>query len=109
MKVSGNSLRRQREFTEAAAAELARLQDGLRRAYDIFNGTADPALLEASILEIGALQSRYGALLRELKAMNGERTNGISCTRASGSTRSDRDRSDRTAAEAAEKAYQMGV
>ena len=30
---------------------------------------ADPELLEASILEIRALQSRYGCALRSLKAM----------------------------------------
>lgn len=68
------SARRHKQQTQFAAAEgvLAGLQDQLESAYNVFNNTADPDLLEASILEIRALQSRYGCTLRSLKRMSGE-------------------------------------
>ena len=61
--------REQRERLSAAERELSGLRDSLESAYSVFNNTADPELLEASILEIRALQSRYGCALRSLKAM----------------------------------------
>ncbi|MBR7056851.1 MAG: DUF2508 domain-containing protein [Oscillospiraceae bacterium] len=60
-----------REQREQARLELLALQDDLRSAYAAFQRTADPALTEAAILEIGALQSRYGRSLQTLKALYG--------------------------------------
>lgn len=54
----------------AAAAELDALRDALCRAYNVFNATGDPVLLEASILEIAALRARYDSRLRSIKAMD---------------------------------------
>ena len=59
----------ERERRSSAMRELLDLQDSLAGAYSAFNHTADPALLEASILEIGALQSRYNSALRRLKVL----------------------------------------
>ena len=62
------ALRRERRERRAAAErELTELRDGLDAAYSVFNDTVEPELLEASILEIRALQSRYGCALRNLK------------------------------------------
>ena len=62
------ALRRERRARRAAAVEeLIALRAGMDAAYSVFNHTADPELLEASILEIRALQSRYGHALRNLK------------------------------------------
>ena len=54
---------------EAAGQELRELLDGLSSAYSTFNHTLDPELLEASILEIRALQSRYSSALRNIKLL----------------------------------------
>lgn len=54
-----------------AETELGRVRDGLAAAYSVFNSTADPELLEASILEISALRSRYGIMLRNIKNISG--------------------------------------
>ena len=68
--MSGASRRRERrERREAARRELEELLDGLSSAYSTFNHTLDPELLEASILEIRALQSRYSSALRSLKLL----------------------------------------
>ena len=61
--------REQRERREATERELSGLRAGLDAAYSVFNHTADPELLEASILEISALQSKYSCMLRSLKAI----------------------------------------
>lgn len=61
----------QLERLERARAELEELQCGLRRAYLQFDAVTDPALTEAAILEIGALQQRYGRSFRALKALCG--------------------------------------
>ena len=55
-----------------AETELLRLSTSLSSAYSVFNSTDDPELLEASILEISALRSRYSAALRSLKSISGE-------------------------------------
>lgn len=60
-----------REQREQAKLELLALQDDLRSAYAAFQHTSDPALTEAAILEIGALQSRYGRSLQTLKTLYG--------------------------------------
>ena len=63
--------RRERRARLAAGEEEVRaLQEKLECAYSVFNNTADPELLEAAILEIRALQSRYGCSLRALKALH---------------------------------------
>ncbi|MBR1658851.1 MAG: hypothetical protein IJ705_00855 [Oscillospiraceae bacterium] len=62
--------RERRERIAAAEQEVLALQTGLECAYSVFNNTADPEILEASILEIRALQSRYGCALRNLKSLH---------------------------------------
>ena len=96
-----------REQFLAAQQELLELHDELRRAYNRFNCAGDPGLVEASILEIGALQSKYGCALRTIKAMNGDMIHGCSSDSRHPAGRGDR--SDRAAAEAAAQTYQMGV
>lgn len=64
--------REQRERLRAAMQELSGLQASLESAYSVFNHTADPELLEASILEISALRSKYSRMLRSLKALSRE-------------------------------------
>ena len=102
-----NERRAQRERIAAAEQELSDLRDALERAYGVFNHTDDPELLEASILEISALQSKYGCRLRDIKTLNGERNHADAShprdPAGSGG------RADRAAAEAAAQAYQMGV
>lgn len=61
--------RRERRDRQAAMVrELSELRAGLDGAYSVFNHTADQEMVEASILEIGALQSKYSCLLRSLKS-----------------------------------------
>ena len=55
-----------------ARSELERLRQSLEQSYCVFNSTSDPELLEASILEISALRSRYSAALRDIKSMDGD-------------------------------------
>ena len=43
------------------------MQNSMEHAYSVFNHTVDPDLLEASILELRALQSRYDHMLRNMK------------------------------------------
>ena len=50
-----------------ASRELRNMQNSIEHAYSVFNHTVDPDLLEASILELRALQSRYDHLLRSMK------------------------------------------
>ncbi len=57
-----------------ARSELLGIRDAMESAYSIFNSTADPELLEASILEIGALQTRYSRMLRDLKNISEAQT-----------------------------------
>lgn len=54
-----------------AKRELRNMQNSMEHAYSVFNHTVDPDLLEASILELRALQSRYDHLLRSMKKQYG--------------------------------------
>ena len=54
-----------------AKHELRNMQNSIEHAYSVFNHTVDPDLLEASILELRALQSRYDHLLRNMKKQYG--------------------------------------
>ena len=54
-----------------ARRELRNMQNSMEHAYSVFNHTVDPDLLEASILELRALQSRYDHLLRSMKKQYG--------------------------------------
>ena len=54
-----------------AKRELRNMQNSIEHAYSVFNHTIDPDLLEASILELRALQSRYDHLLRSMKKQYG--------------------------------------
>lgn len=60
--------REKKVLTAAAQRELDELRSSLCAAYQTFNMSADQAIVEASILEIGALQARYGRLLRDFKS-----------------------------------------
>ena len=68
---------RRRANSEAslqARLQLARLREELQTAYDVFNATLDPQLLEACILEISALHARYSSALKNLKeTLDGDR------------------------------------
>ena len=67
---------RRRANSEAvlqARSELTALRRQLQEAYDVFNATLDPQLLEACILEISALHARYSSALKNLKSLDGER------------------------------------
>jgi len=110
MKVSRKDVRRiAAEALQSAASELDALGEALRRAYALFNRTDDPALLEASILEIGALQSRYGSVLRNIKTLNGEMEHGLTRHRTSGNSRSGGNPAACTAAPNFPKTDQVGV
>ncbi len=50
-----------------ACQELVDVRSSLEQAYCVFNSTSDPEVLETSILEIQALQSKYSNTLRNLK------------------------------------------
>ena len=54
-----------------ARRELRNMQNSMEHAYSVFNHTVDPDLLEASILEMRALQSRYDHMLRNMKKQYG--------------------------------------
>ena len=54
-----------------AKRELINMQNSIEHAYSVFNHTIDPDLLEASILELRALQSRYDHMLRSMKKQYG--------------------------------------
>ena len=105
LKSGSRSRRAEQARMEAAAAALDTLRSSLAEAYRTFNRTTDPALLEASILEISALQVRYDCLLRSIKEMNGEFQNAACDHHHSGR----RGRTVHPAAQASEKADQMGV
>ena len=62
--------REKKAHAAAAQRELDELRSSLCAAYQSFNMSADQAIVEASILEIGALQARYGRLLRDFKSFN---------------------------------------
>ncbi len=53
----------------SARQQLVDVRSSLEQAYCVFNSTADPELLETSILEIQALQSKYSHTLRNLKSI----------------------------------------
>ena len=62
--------RRQKEKNtqlSSARQEIFELRSALSQAYRAFNASSDPDIVEASILEISALQARYGRMLRDLK------------------------------------------
>lgn len=57
-----------------AKNELIGVRNAMDAAYSVFNSTSDPDMLEASILEIGALQTKYSHMLRDLKNISEART-----------------------------------
>lgn len=69
-------IKEKRELMERigmARSELERLRLSLSEAYSCFNAASDPEIVEACILEISALQSRYSAALRNIKTMDGDK------------------------------------
>lgn len=54
-------------FTELSDARVALLE-----AYERFNQTVEPELVDACCYEISAMESRYGYLLRAIKERGGE-------------------------------------
>jgi len=68
MKKSRKSKRREEmELTRSAREELRSVREGINEAYCVFNSTSDPDAIEAVILEISALQSKYSLLLKKYK------------------------------------------
>ena len=63
--------RKRGKALQNARRELVNMQNSMEHAYSVFNHTVDPDLLEASILELRALQSRYDHLLRSMKKQYG--------------------------------------
>lgn len=57
----------QQALISSSRQELMALRSQLEQAYTIFNASADPDVVEASILEISALQSKYSRMLRNFK------------------------------------------
>lgn len=60
----------QRARLAEAEAELGELRRRLADAKDLFNRSADEALIEASILELGALEARFRSALRRVRALS---------------------------------------
>ena len=52
-----------------AQGELKKIRLGLEEAYAHFHETNDPALMDAYIYEINALQARYDHAVRSLKSL----------------------------------------
>ena len=50
---------------------LSRTQREIEQAYNHFNFTSDPALVESYVYEITSLQCRYNYLLRRVKERGG--------------------------------------
>ena len=62
-----NKKREQIQNTVSAREELRHVREGINDAYCVFNSTSDPDALDAIILEISALQSKYSLLLKKYK------------------------------------------
>ena len=52
--------------------DLSDTRNALAQAYAHFNGATEPELVDSSIFEINAAQSRYDYLLRTIKERGGE-------------------------------------
>ena len=64
--------RRERELAMVTARQdIMQVRSELEAAYAAFNASADPAVVETSILEISALRSKYSNMLKNLKNING--------------------------------------
>ena len=59
--------------------ELSDTRFALSQAFDRFNNTTEPELVDACIFEINATQARYSYLLRVIKERGGESARGF-CT-----------------------------
>ena len=97
--------REQQKYLSEAASQLVDVRNGIERAYNVFNNTADPDLLEASILEMHALESKYSCLLRNLKTINGETRHALSSHPHSQRSPRSGAGTHRNIADAAEQAY----
>ena len=51
---------------------LSRTQREIEQAYNRFNFTSDPDLVESYVYEITSLQCRYNYLLRRVKELEGQ-------------------------------------
>lgn len=49
--------------------EIGDIKDQLDCAWSAFNNVTDPAVMDAYIYEISALQSRYNCAVKDLKAL----------------------------------------
>ena len=94
---------------EQGAADVLALQGELAAAWGRFNRSADGPAAEAAILELGALDRRYGAALSALKALELEAQGGFSDDRCNRNSAHRGLRAAGDPAEAAEKADQVGV
>ncbi len=61
--------REMRERLAEAEAELLDLRRSIAAAYDVFDHAAEDSLVEASILELAALEAKYSRALRRAKAL----------------------------------------
>ena len=61
--------RRRRQSLKRRRKEFDRLSDAISQAYRSFNGTADPAQLDACICEINALRVKRDSVLREIRKL----------------------------------------
>lgn len=60
---------RRRQSLKRSRKEFDRLSDAISQAYRSFNGTADPAQLDACICEINALRVKRDSVLREIRKL----------------------------------------
>ena len=58
------------EMLSTARQELYDTRCSLDSAYKVFNAVSDPNLIEASVLEISALQSKYNNMIKNYKAIS---------------------------------------
>lgn len=61
--------RRRKQSLKRSKKEFDRLSDAISQAYRSFNGTADPAQLDACICEINALRVKRDSVLREIRKL----------------------------------------
>lgn len=69
MSKASRERKRQSAEIQKATDELLTIRSDLDRAYELFNSTSDPVLVDASIYEINALRSRYNYKLKGIKSL----------------------------------------
>lgn len=67
MGESKKNLRQRQRDMDNALMEIGRLKESLDEAYQHFNNTTDPDVLDACIYEISALRSRWNTAYKHFK------------------------------------------